>query len=89
MSRFLCAVIVSAFVAGCGTTSVSQKLVEKPASVPATVRVVFVGSDLSFQRTFGTSTRSTGQSILNALGFYEVGDKVVRLAPPALKRVKS
>jgi hypothetical protein len=85
LSRYVFAFGLCMLPAACGTSRVSDALVERPPENVAAVRVVYLTSTLSFQRTFGNLV-SNPQEDLGKLGFYEVGDRITKLAPAMLEK---
>jgi hypothetical protein len=86
MLRLLSILGLGALLAGCGTSRVSETLIDKPIDKPAAVRVVYVASNAKFRETWGVNIQVPGQDWLTQLGFYDVGDKVTKFAPSMLQK---
>jgi hypothetical protein len=86
MLRLVVILSLPTLLAACGTSRVSETVVDRPVAKTAAVRVVYVASSPKVRVTWGVDNPLPGKGWLFQLGFYDVGDKVVMLAPPMLQK---
>ena len=75
--------IATVLFAGCATTPVSSSLVQKPEDATTAIRVIYINSEMI---TSGGMLLNgvAGSDALSRVGYFTIGDRVSRLAPPLL-----
>ena len=86
MLRLLSILGLGALLAACGTSRVSETVIDRPVEQPSAVRVVYVAGRPNVRVTEGVDIPVPGKDWLSQLGFYEVGGRVTKLAPSMLEK---
>lgn len=82
LSMYIVVLTISQLITACGTVSVSNNLIEKPANTATKINVVYVESN--FNESLQCQSCSTPATYLHMLGYFDVNEKIRNLAPALL-----